>query len=501
MKFDLTHDGRILTLTESTPQEKRQLQKSLTKKLEYYNFLPQNVKRGWDGVITYFHQKKYVPSGLWLELHDIAKKYKYNLEINGLKELFFNIDELEFTEYVENKFEGSKFEPRDYQIEAAYKILRNKLSISELATSAGKSLIIYLVFSYLLDTGLSQRCLMIVPTINLVIQGFEDFTEYNETLKPENKTNMNIKQIHGGESKDFKTDQNIFIGTFQSLVNFNDKFLLYFDTVAVDETHKAKAKSIQDILSKCHNAKRRFGVTGTVPKKGTLDWLTLQAYLGPRITEIKAKTLQDRGFISKLAITTLEINYGPSTLESFDTIMEGIGDNGKLLKMEQDFIIKHKKRIALINKLAGQLDNNQLILFHRTSYGQELYKYIKENTDKEVYYISGSVDKDRRNEIKHLMEEGSNKILVASYGTLSTGVSIKNIHYIHLVESFKSDVIIRQSLGRGLRQHKDKSILHVFDYVDVLSSNKKNMLYFHGKARQKIYDEQQFPYKIKKVQL
>ena len=99
------------------------------------------------------------------------------------------------------------------------------------------------------------------------------------------------------------------------------------------------------------------------------------------------------------------------------------------------------------------------------------------------------------------MEKGTNKVLIASYGTLSTGVSIKNIHFIHLTESFKSDVIIRQSLGRGLRLHKDKAKLYVFDYVDILRTTKKNLLYFHGKARQKIYNEQKFPFKKKEVYL
>jgi superfamily II DNA or RNA helicase len=279
----------MLTLTESEKVERGQLSKSLTKKLEYYNFLPQQVKKRWNGIISYFHQDKYVPSGLWMELSDIAKKYNFPIEIEGLRNLFYDIDGQEFKEYVNKKFEGSSMPPRDYQIESAYKILKHRLCISELATSAGKSLIVFIVFSYLLDNKINKRCLMIVPTINLVIQAFEDFHEYNNGLKEENKTKLEIKQIHGGESKDFTMAQNIFVGTFQSLILFPDTFLTAFDVVCVDETHRAKAKTIQDIIGKCINANRKFGLTGTVPKKGTLDWLTLQAYLGPLVTEIKAK--------------------------------------------------------------------------------------------------------------------------------------------------------------------------------------------------------------------
>lgn len=507
MKFILSHNDRILTLIDGDRTEKGQLQKSLTKKLEYYNFLPKQVKAKWNGVISYFHQDKYVPSGLWMELRDIAKKYRYNIEIEGLRNLFYDLDFDEFQEWVDNKFEGATnkkgqiFEPRDYQVHSAYKIIKHKLSISELATSAGKSLIIYLVFSYLLEKGLTKRCLMIVPTINLVIQAFEDFHEYNSFLKEENRTPLEIKQIHGGESKEYTSDQNIFVGTFQSLVKFSDNFLSAFDTVCCDETHKVKAKSIQDILGRCHSANRRFGLTGTVPKAGTLDWLTLQAYLGPLITEIKAKELQDKGHISKLHINVIEIHHPEKIKESFDDIASTIEDKAKLLRMEQDTIIQNKKRIEIIKRVIDKCDGNQLVLFHRTSYGKDLYKYIKENTNKKVYYIDGSIDKNTRNEIKHLMEEGTDKVLVASYGTFSTGISVKNLHYLHLTESFKSDVIIRQSLGRGLRLHDDKAILQVFDYTDVLRTTKKNLVYFHGKARQKIYKEQGFPYKIKEIYL
>jgi len=85
---------------------------------------------------------------------------------------------------------------------------------------------------------------------------------------------------------------------------------------------------------------------------------------------------------------------------------------------------------------------------------------------------------------------------------MSTGVSINNIHNLYLIESFKSDVIIRQSIGRGLRMHKLKDKLWIFDFVDDLRiKGFKNYLYKHGEARRVIYDEQKFPYNIKKVDL
>lgn len=99
------------------------------------------------------------------------------------------------------------------------------------------------------------------------------------------------------------------------------------------------------------------------------------------------------------------------------------------------------------------------------------------------------------------MEDGEEVVIVASYGTFSTGISIKKIHNIFFTESFKSEVIIRQSIGRGLRQHKSKDEVIIVDFVDDLSSEEWfNYLMRHARARQSIYKEQKFSYSVKKVQ-
>ena len=98
------------------------------------------------------------------------------------------------------------------------------------------------------------------------------------------------------------------------------------------------------------------------------------------------------------------------------------------------------------------------------------------------------------------MEAGEEIVIVASYGTFSTGISIKKIHNIFFTESFKSEVIIRQSIGRGLRQHASKDIVNIIDFVDDISSpDWDNYLMRHAKTRQKIYREQKFEYEIKNV--
>lgn len=510
MKFEVTHEGKILTLIEGTALEKKQLALSLTKKLEYHRFLPETVKAKWNGIVTYFHKDMYIPIGLWKEVKNIAETFKYELKVKGIDQIFYrDVTFEEFNEWVTEKFKDAKnekgedFVPRDYQIDASFKILTNKYCVSELATSAGKSLIIFMCIAYFQEKKLSKNFLMIVPSIDLVIQAYNDFSDYNSYLTEENKIPLNIKQIHGGEKKDFLAVQNIHISTFQSLANFENNYFLKWDCVITDECHRAKASSIKEIVGKCLNSNRRFGVTGTVPKEGTLDSLTLQAYLGPKVIDIKAKSLQDQGHIADIKIAILNLEYPKEVKERFDLIKKNLSaeNKNKLLKLEQDYIITSEKRLKVIGNVVSKIEKNQLVLFHRQEYGKVVRDYLMKNTDKDIYFIYGSTHKDIRTEIKQEMKKGNNKVLVASYGTLSTGISINNLHSIHFIESFKSDVIVRQSIGRGLRQHDSKDYMQLFDYVDKLNTGNSNMLFFHSRARKGIYKEQGFPYIEKTVNL
>ena len=189
MRLKVTHNDRLLSLVESSKLERKQLSKSLTKKLEYHRYLPKNVKDNWNGIITYFHNDKYIPIGLWKYVLDECKKYNFDLHIEGISNVFTKIDKDSFLKWVDYKLEDHYLELRDYQIDTVFKILNNRFSISELATSAGKSFIIFLVISYLIDHNMSNKVLMIVPSINLVIQAYEDFNKYNQGIKADRRSN------------------------------------------------------------------------------------------------------------------------------------------------------------------------------------------------------------------------------------------------------------------------------------------------------------------------
>lgn len=503
MKFQLTDDNRFLELLDASELELEQLRLSLTRQIKNARFNPRVKKGHWDGFYSYLYRNKFVPAGLWKVVLDMCKKYEFPVEFKNIRNLFDDkIDPVDFEDWAMNFFDGFKIKgedirPRDYQIETAYRILKFRKCAAELATSAGKTLISFLTVAYMLEKGLSKKILFIVPNVSLVVQAFNDFQEFNF----KNQVRMKIQMVFSG-TEDIGPDSNIVIGTYQSLVKKNQEYFDDFDAVIVDETHKAKAHSIKAILEKCVNAEYRYGLTGTFPKEGTLDRLTLMCYTGPLVNEVSAKFLQSKGHISQCNVNIIEMDYASdNTKESFYSLSKSAHDRKGLFKLEQDYIINNQTRLTMVCNIINRSTKNGLVLFHHREYGQAIYDRLRNQTEgKVVYYADGSTDTDIREAYKAKMENYNNVILVASYGTFSTGISVKNIHNIFFTESFKSEVIIRQSIGRGLRKHKSKDMLNIIDFVDNFNyANWTSYHMKHSKIRAGIYAEQKFPYKRNKL--
>lgn len=500
MKWTLTHNDRILSLTEATEMEMEQLKISFTREVANAKWDPRVKKGWWDGKISYFKSNRYLPSGLWNEVVDLSRTYNFELEIEGIERKFDrDIDMEELQNWVDEKWANAKMKPRDYQVSTVFNLIKHQNCLAELATSAGKTLITYMTIAYLLETQKSRKILMIVPTVDLVVQGTEDFYEYNAESC---QLKLDIQQIFAGSV--IRQGSNIVIGTYQSLVKKDKEYFDQFDTVVVDETHKAKSASIKTILEKCEGAGRKFGLSGTIPKPGTLDRLTLMAYTGPVITSIRADYLMEQGHITPCEVYVIEMDYAKQEVkDGFKELFQRTEEDRKrLLNLEQQYAIQSEVRLDFITDMILKNTKNSLVLFYRIEYGNKIYEKLRQKTDRKIFYIDGGTDKDLREHQKEHLEEGEGKIMIASYGTFSTGINVKNIHTIYLTESFKSEVIIRQSIGRGLRLHKDKKKLVIIDFVDDYRSGKhKNYLYKHSIVRQEIYAEQNFPYSVRQADL
>ena len=500
MEWNLTHNDKILTLVSATEMEIEQLNLTFEREVANAKWDPRVKKGWWNGKISYFKSNRYLPAGLWDELVGLGRQYNFELKINGIERKFDrDITMEDLQAWVDDRWKDAKMKPRDYQVEAVFNIVKYQNCLAELATSAGKTLITYMAIAYLLETQRSHKILMIVPTVDLVVQGTEDFYEYNEESC---RLKLDIQQIFAGSI--IREKSNVVIGTYQSLVKKEKSYFDEFDAVIVDETHKAKSASIKTILEKCENATRKFGLSGTIPKPGTLDRLTLMAYTGPVISNVRADFLIEQGHITPCEVYVVEMDYATKEVkEGFKTLFQrSEDDRKKLLHMEQNYAIQSEERLDFITDLILKNKKNALVLFYRIEYGQKIFNKLRDKTDRRVLYIDGGIDKDVRETHREALEEGEEKIMIASYGTFSTGINVKNIHTVYLTESFKSEVIIRQSIGRGLRLHEDKKKLLIVDFVDDFRSGKfQNYLYKHSIARQAIYDEQNFPYTIKTVDL
>lgn len=496
MDLSLTENKQFLQIDDATDMELEQLNISLTKRIESWRFNPLVKKGVWDGYVSYIKDDKWIPAGLWQEVVEICKEYRYELKLNGVTAIFDpNISAEGFQAWVDEFFEKSDLKPRDYQVDAAYNILKFRKCLAELATSAGKTLISFLTVAYMLDQEKAKKILFIVPNVSLVVQATEDFADYNYR----NQVNIKIQQIYSGQK--IREGRNVVIGTYQSLVKKHESYFDEFDAVIIDETHKAKSTSIKTILSKCRNAEYRYGLSGTIPKRGTLDRLTLMAFTGPVITEVSANFLQKEGHIAQCQVKIIEMDYASDTTKAaFMELATNKNEATDVFKFEQDYVINSPGRLNFITKVINKIPNNSLVLFHRIEHGKRIYENLRQRGDKVIYYVDGGTDKDIREEYKKKMEAGEDVVIVASYGTFSTGISIKKIHNIFFTESFKSEVIIRQSIGRGLRQHESKDSVTIIDFVDDLSSDGwDNYLMRHSRARRRIYKEQKFKYEVKQV--
>jgi len=499
VKARVTPDNRFIQLTDYTELELEQITFSFKKRITNWRFHPLCKKKVWDGYISFMDKYQRIPVGLWNELNETCQKYNFPLTIEGMDTVIdYQFDEEDFRNWVTEFFsDHPKIKPRDYQVDAAIPILKYRRSISEIATSAGKTFIIFMIFAYLYDRKKMGKFLMVVPNTNLIIQTIEDFEVYNN-----GKLRFTTQMIHGGTDKT-KQEIDFIIGTYQSLVKREKFFFDDVDTICIDEAHGTQASSIKKIIVNCLNTKYAFGVSGTMLQNGSTEALTIQAYLGPLVNNISASFLTANKYATPIYVKVVMLDYlefeAREKLEELRSRKAEI-EGSKLLDIEKRLVVENRGRFTYVCNFISKTTKNTLVLFSniKDQYGRRIYDYLREHTsDKTVFYVDGSTSIELRDDYINRMEEGEDKVLIASFGTFSTGISINNIHNIFFVESYKSEKIVRQSIGRGMRLCDGKESVQIIDFVDDFSLTKgnKNYLLKHGEERMKIYKEQGFPFK------
>jgi superfamily II DNA or RNA helicase len=453
-----------------------------------YKFMPAFKNKMWDGKLRLFDLRtNKIYSGLQKYIEQFCEERKYTIELPYHEPYDNNIDWIDWLPLGKDKI----IKPRDYQKDAVKHALTNRKGLLLSPTASGKSLIIYLLIRYFMEYNKTQKILLIVPTTSLVKQMYGDFADYAQEDETFNPTECH--QIMAG--KDKNADVQIYISTWQSIYKMPKEYFQQFGMVVGDEAHNFKAKSLTSILSKCSNASYRFGLTGTLDGTQTHK-LVLEGLFGPVYSVTTTKALMDDNYLSELDIDVVLLKH-PVELAKIVSKMK--------YQDELDHIVTYDPRNIFIKNLALDQKGNTLVLFQFVEkHGIPLHKIIEKGAHKnrKVFFVAGMTDADTREDIRAITETQNDAIIVASLGTFSTGINIKNLHNIIFASPSKSQIRILQSVGRVLRKSKDGRPAKVYDIADDLHwKSKKNYTLGHSAERIKIYAKQKFRFKIHEVPL
>ena len=454
-----------------------------------YKFMPAYKNKVWDGKIKLFNRMSgELSAGLYVYLVKFAAERNYTLDTEESQYGFPLVKDRvsEFDGFL--KVEHLPFQPRDYQYDAVVTALERSRAILLSPTGSGKSFIAYLLIKYYMSMiEQHKKILIVVPTTSLVEQMESDFLEYGM------RGPHPVHKIYSG--KDKETDKRIIVSTWQSIYKFPPAWFKKFGMIIGDECHGFKSKSLSSIMNKATEAKYRYGLTGTLDGTQTHK-LVLEGLFGPVYQVTKTKELQDDGTLAPLDIKVLLINYPEQVRKDFGK---------KTYQDEIDFIIGHDGRNKLIRNLALDAKGNTLVLFNRVdAHGKPLYDLINSKAEegRKVFFVSGEVATSDREAIRKIVEKQKNGIIVASLGTFSTGINIRNLHNIIFASPSKSQIKVLQSIGRGLRKSDDGRSTTLYDITDDLHWKKRNNYTLsHGAERVKIYKKEQFKYKLIQVNL
>ncbi len=448
-----------------------------------HQFTPAFKSRIWDGKIRLADLRSFtIYHGLVPYIEIFCKERDYTLEIDSDVSVTQNFSLVEAKEFVDTL--KTPHEIRDYQLKSFVQAIRNKRMLLLSPTASGKSFILYCIIRYLQIAN--KRGLLIVPTTSLVEQMYKDFEDYGYDSEQYCHRQYSGKEKH--------TNKFLTITTWQSIYKNPGEYFEQFDFVLGDEAHQFKAKSLTTILSGCINAKYRIGTTGTLDGTQTHK-LVLEGLFGPVYKATSTADLIDKGQLASFKIKCLILKHPESVCKmarSWD------------YNQELEYIVMNTARNNFIRNLALSLNGNTLILFQFVEkHGKSLYANIKEHAkNRHVFFVFGGTDVEIRESVRAITEKERDAIIVASYGTFSTGVNIRNLHNIIFASPSKSRIRNLQSIGRGLRigDNKDEAVL--FDISDDFRIGKyTNYTLKHFVDRVRIYDDEKFKYKFYNIEL
>jgi len=480
--------NEVYITIECEPDAQREISEFFTFYVPGYKFMPAFRNRMWDGKIRLFSQKtKEIYFGLYPYIKAFAEERGYNIVTGKDVDIDNKVDKEVVTKFSNSL--GQKFEARDYQIDAIFHSLKRNRALLVSPTASGKSFIIYSLiryYSHLIKNETNNRTLLIVPTTSLVEQMYKDFSDYGWNVK------KYCHRLYSGYSN--QTDKKVLISTWQSLYKLPKEYFKQFGCVFGDEAHLFKSKSLTEIMTKLVDCKYRIGLTGTLDGAHTHK-LVLEGLFGAVNKVTTTKKLMDKKQLSNLAVRCLILKHSEANCKMIAS--------GKY-QDEIDYLVSSNARNNFIKNLALKIKGNTLILFQLVEkHGKGLHELIRNKAEnRDVFFVFGGVDAEQREQVRSITEKSNDAIIVASYGTFSTGINIRNLHNIIFASPSKSRIRNLQSIGRGLRLGDNKVNATLYDIADDMQyKSKENFTLKHFQERINIYNEEEFDYEIHNINL
>lgn len=439
----------------------------------------------------------YFDIGLFFEIRKLILKGKDYLNI--YKTEIFRRNLTRSFNVSDPKFDTLSLKARKYQELAVRNCLQIGRGVVVVGTSGGKTLITSYLLENIFKQNKKMKCLFLVPTLDLVEQAADDFGKYGVSFYYSKWTSKNP----------LKLESNVIIGGMGILHRCKDKsWLNNLDLVIMDEVHQLKADNKISNIIRDIRTPHKFGLTGSMPNDDEINdkWNVL-GKIGPVLYEKEAASLRKDNYITsdvRAEIIKIEYNNYKQEAKQMSDLRKSLGmaskkgddpDKSKPYRDEMDWLAKNKYRNSIVSQLCSNMKNNALVLVDYIEHGEIIKECVSNKCpDKKVFFVHGDVDVNVRTEIKALMESSNNVIVVAISKIFSTGVSINNLHYICLAGGGKARRKIIQTIGRGLRVHKDKKCLIIIDIADQTKYGIEHLC-----KRQQIYKEQKISYGIRKI--
>lgn len=412
-------------------------------------------------------------------------------------------------------------EKYSYQPESAIRAINAHVARIEVATAGGKTFLTYLYCKCLMQViGIKGKILIIVPSQTLCKQLKDDFYHYDSMNDFDQQ--IVVETIYANSKR--LVDAEIVCGTYQSLSNYEEDYFEDFTVCICDELHRAKAYSIRNaIYAKLRNVQYFFGMTGTFPEYKTLDYIHIVSMFGPEVMNVSAKQLMDTGVANYTAIKMIQLEYyntntndpndriknfseivkefpemHPEYFETHpDLVIPNEDEGGKWDNPSQRYYLEkyyyqhNTARLKVLSNLINKFEENSIVFVDTVQYCEEIYDFLTANCpdpERKFFIIHGSV-KHRDDILDEVKSTNGKCVIIATYGTMSTGVSIKNLTNAYIVDGGKSSNRIRQSIGRLMRIIENKKTSKVFDFCDDMngSSFKKQ-----AKIRKSTYEFNNF---------